>query len=56
MIKKEVFEKELFQQFPNANKELIDAVLSYAQSTLDEKLKKLLKIFAQLLLFNTIVK
>lgn len=40
MIKKEVFEKELFQQFPDANKELIDAVLSYAQSTLDEKLRK----------------
>lgn len=40
MIKKEVFEKELFQQFPDANKELIDAVLSYVQSTLDEKLRK----------------
>ncbi len=40
MIKKEVFEKELLQQFPDANKELIDAVLSYAQSTLDEKLRK----------------
>lgn len=43
MIKKEVFEKELFQQFPNANKKLIDAVLSYAQSTLDEKLKKVVE-------------
>lgn len=43
MIKKEVFEKELFQQFPNANKELIDAVLSYARSTLDEKLKKVVE-------------
>ena len=43
MIKKEVFEKELFQQFPNANKELINAVLSYAQSTLDEKLKKVVE-------------
>lgn len=40
MIKKEVFEKELFRQFPDANKDLIDAVLSYAQSTLDEKLKR----------------
>ena len=40
MIKKEVFEKELIQQFPDANKELIDTVLSYAQSTLDEKLRK----------------
>lgn len=40
MIKKDVFEKELFRQFPDANKELIDAVLSYAQSTLDEKLRK----------------
>ncbi len=40
MIKKEVFEKDLFQRFPDANKELIDAVLSYAQSTLDEKLRK----------------
>lgn len=40
MIKKEVFEKELFQQFPEANKELIDEILSYTQSTLDEKLKK----------------
>ncbi len=40
MIKKEVFEKELFQQFPDANKELIDKILSYTQSTLDEKLKK----------------
>lgn len=43
MIKKEVFEKELFQQFPNANKELINAVLSYVQSTLDEKLKKVVE-------------
>lgn len=43
MIKKEVFEKELFQQFPNANKELINAILSYAQSTLDEKLKKVVE-------------
>lgn len=40
MIKKEVFEKDLFQRFPDANKELIDAVLSYTQSTLDEKLRK----------------
>lgn len=40
MIKKDVFEKELFRQFPDANKELIDAVLSYAQSALDEKLKR----------------
>lgn len=40
MIKKEVFEKELFRQFPDVNKELIDAVLTYAQSTLDEKLRK----------------
>lgn len=40
MIKKEVFEKELFRQFPDANKELVDTVLSYAQSALDEKLKR----------------
>lgn len=40
MIKKDVFEKELFQKFPDANKELIGAVLSYTQSTLDEKLRK----------------
>lgn len=40
MVKKEVFEKELFRQFPDANKELIDAILSYVQSTLDEKLRK----------------
>lgn len=40
MIKKEAFEKELFQQFPDANKEVIDAILSYVQSTLDEKLRK----------------
>lgn len=40
MIKKDVFEKELFRQFPDADKELIDAILSYTQSTLDEKLGK----------------
>lgn len=40
MVKKDVFEKELFQKFPDANKELIDAILSYTQSTLDEKLRK----------------
>lgn len=40
MIKKEIFEKELFRQFPDANKEVIDAVLSYTQSALDEKLKR----------------
>lgn len=52
MIKKEVFEKELFQQFPNANKELIDAVLSYAQSTLDEKLKKVVEDICSIIIIQ----
>lgn len=52
MIKKEVFEKELFQQFSNANKELIDAVLSYAQSTLDEKLKKVVEDICSIIIIQ----
>lgn len=52
MIKKEVFEKELFQQFPNANKKLIDAVLSYAQSTLDEKLKKVVEDICSIIIIQ----
>lgn len=52
MIKKEVFEKELFQQFPNTNKELIDAVLSYAQSTLDEKLKKVVEDICSIIIIQ----
>lgn len=52
MVKKEVFEKELFQQFPNANKELIDAVLSYAQSTLDEKLKKVVEDICSIIIIQ----
>lgn len=52
MIKKEVFEKELFQQFPNANKKLIDAVLSYAQATLDEKLKKVVEDICSIIIIQ----
>lgn len=52
MIKKEVFEKELFQQFPNANKELINAVLSYVQSTLDEKLKKVVEDICSIIIIQ----
>lgn len=43
MIKKETFEKELSQKFPGVNKELIDAVLTYAQLTLDEKLQRVVE-------------
>lgn len=52
MIKKETFEKELFQRFPDVNKELIDAILSYAQATLDEKLKRTVEDICSIVIYQ----
>lgn len=52
MIKKETFEKELFKQFPDVNKELITAILSYAQATLDEKLKRTVEDICSIVIYQ----
>jgi len=52
MIKKETFEKELFKQFPDVNKELIAAILSYAQATLDEKLKRTVEDICSIVIYQ----